>query len=198
MLAANCLKTGVPVVLFGRPQTKLFDCVEIDIEYRTEKLTEHLIERGYRNIALFDNIPGNPSRNAFRRSMERAGLSDGLRIISAYSGRMEAAFVAMEDFLRSGEKLPDAVIAINDLGAIGFVAALRKHNISIPQQCAVAGFDNIVFARFCDPPLTSVGYDNTLFSQTVWKLMIRRLRKEETGEAVRERIPQILNIRQST
>jgi LacI family transcriptional regulator len=191
-------KNGIPVVLFGQAQTTLADCVEIDLEESAERLTEHLIKRGYRNIAFFENNPENQTLKGYQRAMEKAGLADRLRVVPSYSGRMAVAFSAMECFLEAEEKLPDAVIAANDLGAIGFLAALRKHQISVPRQCAVAGFDNISFGQYTDPPLTTIGYDNGLFSETVWNMMIRRLRKEETGPAKRERILQTLNIRQST
>ncbi|MFA6930966.1 MAG: LacI family DNA-binding transcriptional regulator [Lentisphaeria bacterium] len=194
----ECRKNGIPAVLFGQAQTTLADCVEIDLEESAGKLTKHLIERGYRNITFFENNPANQALKGYQMVMEEAGLKSGIRIVPSYSGRMEAAFAAMECFLEAEKKLPDAVIASNDLGAIGFLAALRKHHISVPQQCAVAGFDNISFGKFTEPPLTTIGYDNGFFSETVWNMMIRRLRKEETGTARRERILQKLNVRQST
>ena len=194
----TCRKNGIPVVLFGQAQTELADCVEIDMEECAERLTRHLIERGYRKITFFENNPASLVLKGYRQTMETIGLADGLRIVQDYSGRMDVAFAVMEKFLKTEKELPDAVIAANDLGAIGFLAALRKHHISVPQQCAVAGFDNIVFGQYTEPPLTTIGYDNGLFSKTVWNMMIRRLRNEETGPAKRERILQTLIVRQST
>lgn len=191
-------KNGIPAVLFGQAQTALADCVVIDLEESAGRLTQHLIERGYRNITFFENNPANQALKGYQRVMKAAGLKSGLRVVSCYSGRMEAAFAAMESFLEREEKLPDAVIASNDLGAIGFLAAFRKHHVSVPKQCAVAGFDNISFGQYTDPPLTTIGYDNGLFSETVWNMMIRRLRNEESGPAKRERILQKLTVRQST
>jgi DNA-binding LacI/PurR family transcriptional regulator len=185
-------------VLFGQAQTELADCVEIDMEECAERLTRHLIERGYRKITFFENNPASLVLKGYRQTMETIGLADGLRIVQDYSGRMDVAFAVMEKFLKTEKELPDAVIAANDLGAIGFLAALRKHHISVPQQCAVAGFDNIAFGQYTAPPLTTIGYDNGLFSETVWNMMIRRLRNEETGPAKRERILQTLIVRQST
>ncbi|NLZ62302.1 MAG: LacI family transcriptional regulator [Lentisphaerae bacterium] len=194
----ECRKNGIPVVLFGQAQTELADCVEIDKADSAAQLTRHLLECGYRKITFFENNPDAQVLQGYRQAMEAAGFADKLRIVPAYSVRMEAAFAAMENFLQEEKELPEAVIAANDLGAIGFLAALRKHHISVPQQCAVAGFDNISFGQYTEPPLTTIGYDNGHFSETVWNMMIRRLRKEETGPAKRERILQKLIVRQST
>ena len=139
-------------MLFGQAQTELADCVEIDKADSATRLTRHLIERGYRKITFFESNLDIQAVKGYRQAMEGAGLADGMRIVPAYSGRMDVAFAVMEKFLKTEKELPDAVIAANDLGAIGFLAALRKHHISVPQQCAVAGFDNISLGD-TEPPL---------------------------------------------
>ena len=51
--------------------------------------------------------------------------------------------------------------------------------------------------EFIDPPLTSIGFDNNTFVDTVWNMMIRRLRKLETGPAQKITLNQELIVRES-
>lgn len=194
----ECRRNRIPFILFGKTAGHDADCVEIDLEHSVYLLTGHLLERGCRDIALFA-----PSRNAanfrgYSRAMTDAGLGNAIRRIDLSSGRMEPAYDEMNMFLTSGKKPPRALIAANDLAALGAMRALREHQIRIPAQCAVAGVDNIAFARYANPSLTSVGFDNGACAATVWKLMKRRLDTPGDYSPVSIAIRQKLFIREST
>ncbi len=197
-LLQECRQKGTPVVVFGQPQTELADCVEINFPDSAFHLTSHLLEKGYRKIVFFDSLAGSLKTPGYLRSMREHGMEKEISVWEVPAGRMDTGFVSMEKYLEKFKRPPEAVIASNDLGALGILAALRKHHIRVPEDCAVAGFDNITFGEYSNPSLTTIGYDSGYFAETVWSLMVRRLKKTETGPAKRICIPQKLIVRQST
>ena len=66
---------------------------------------------------------------------------------------------------------PTAVIADNDSIALGALQWCHKHNLRVPQDVAIMGFDNIPFGEFAYPPLSTVNYD----VESVARLAVDRL-----------------------
>ena len=194
----ECRRSGIPMILFGKITDETADCVEIDLEASVYLLTRRLLTCGYRDVALFASCAAAANFRGYARAMTEAGLRDRIRRIDLACGRMEPAYDTMKRFLASGEPLPRVIIAANDLSAIGIMRALREHRIGIPECCAVAGVDNIAFAQYSNPSLTTVGFDNGLCAETVWKLMKQRLDQPEDHSVLRAAIRQKLFPREST
>lgn len=191
-------KNGTPCVIFGQPVGELADCVEIDLTESIHRLTAGLIEKGYRDIAFWGNNDDVANVQGYRLAMQEAGLGNCIQFGSFKANRMETAFEQLDDYLNNAGKLPQVILAHNDLAALGYLAALRKHGIAVPEQCAVAGVDNISFGKYSNPSLTSIGFDNGECAKAVWQMLKRRLTGEETRECVKSKVPQSLFFRQST
>ena len=82
--------------------------------------------------------------------------------------------------IESGEKF-DAICAASDLIAIGAMRALKEHDISIPEQVAVVGFDDIAIASFTFPPLTTVKQDTILAGELLVNTLLESINGEETS-----------------
>ncbi|OCP24849.1 MULTISPECIES: LacI family DNA-binding transcriptional regulator [unclassified Ensifer] len=130
------------------------------------EITSYLIEAGRRNIA-FINLPGllaGELREAgFRRALEEAGLDAGrARVLPAvrraiYSDRAHSLVLSHVTALMDGPERPDAILCGNDRVAMEVYAALRRVGAQIPDDVAVASFDNQVdIASRLDPPLTTM------------------------------------------
>lgn len=156
-LPAALGRSRVPMVSHGRPVSSLpvpyCDCDNVG---GARAAVEHLISRGRRRIAT---IAGPPDMTAAQDRL------DGYR--EALAGSDLRSIMAMGDFTReSGENAMrqlladdpgiDAVFAASDLMAIGAVGALKAAGRRVPDDVAVAGFDDIGPARFSEPPLTTV------------------------------------------
>lgn len=81
---------------------------------------------------------------------------------------------AMEQLLASGLKF-DAVIGLNDTLALGAIRVLTKHGIRIPDDVAVAGFDDIDEASFSSPTLTTVDPGRSQIAGTAVDLLVARM-----------------------
>jgi LacI family transcriptional regulator len=121
--------------------------------------TRHLIEKGHRQVATIVGAPGRritQSRlRGYRRALEEAGLPLDDELVEVGNWEIGSARAATK---RLFERRPQvtAIFAQNDLMAIGVLNALRDLGKRVPEDCAVAGCDDIDMAAYTVPPLTTV------------------------------------------
>jgi DNA-binding LacI/PurR family transcriptional regulator len=151
---------GVPIVMVNNQAAEeyRFSIYHDDLD-GSRQITRHLIELGHRKIAYLGNS------NAMRSTLDRqAGFqqeldSSGIDIPAAYihqvpGGNPENGLGGLEYFLNL-PVLPTAVVCYNDMMAIGVLQALQLAGVPVPEQMSVAGFDNIIFSAYTNPPLTT-------------------------------------------
>ncbi|GAB2824696.1 LacI family DNA-binding transcriptional regulator [Actinoallomurus bryophytorum] len=156
-LPATLGRSRVPMVSHGRPVSSLpvpyCDC---DNHGGARDAVEHLIGLGRRRIAT---IGGPPDMTAAQDRLDgyRAALADAGRapLVATGDFTRESGAAAMRLLLAEDPGI-DAVFAASDLMAIGALGALRSAGRRVPDDVAVAGFDDIGLARFSEPPLTTV------------------------------------------
>ncbi|GCE22365.1 LacI family DNA-binding transcriptional regulator [Dictyobacter kobayashii] len=123
--------------------------------------TEHLVELGHKRIGV---ITGYPDWNA---SIDRLAGFHSVLIAAGLYNTYSAEMVCHGDFSVDGgysaacrllelADRPTAIFAFNDDMAVGAMRAIREHNLSIPEDISVVGFDDTRFASFVTPPLTTV------------------------------------------
>lgn len=152
---------AVPIVLLDSdPEGCDLPSITIDNYGGARSMMRHLLGLGHRRIALLSG----PQHN--RDARERArGWNDAMAEVMPAEELAALAFAG--DFgelsghaagtkMAQARPLPDAVFAANDAMAIGCLSAFREHGIRVPEDVALAGFDDIPIARFMTPPLTSV------------------------------------------
>lgn len=153
------LPTGLPVVLMNTPiENASYDAIAIDNYWGARAMVRHLIERGFRHIALI----AGPYRN-FDAQERLRGYRDTLaELLPEAREHVLAGDFSEESGYRAGQYLltqnvrPDAIFAANDMMAIGCLFALNEAGVQVPRDIALAGFDDIPIARFVSPPLTTV------------------------------------------
>lgn len=157
-LLTALVAAGVPTVCTGIPRgaTSAVPHVSIDEEGSAREMTRHLLDRGHRRIGVITgphDTPGGRYRLAgFREEM--GDLFDpGLVEQGSYE---QASGDAAMTRLLAREPGLDAVFAASDVMAVGAIAALRRAGRRVPEDVAVAGFDDSGLAETHDPPLTTV------------------------------------------
>ncbi|SUI42060.1 Ribose operon repressor [Serratia marcescens] len=124
-----------------------------------EMATDHLIARGYRKIACIagpqDKTTARHRLEGYRNAMRRAGLPvpPGYEVHCDFE--FEGGVNAMRQLLALDEP-PHAVFAGNDAVAVGVYQALYQAGLSVPQDMAVMGYDDIELARYLAPPLSTI------------------------------------------
>jgi DNA-binding LacI/PurR family transcriptional regulator len=148
---------GVPVVALDPPAPAAGGAVHLDPAGAVEDLVRHLVAVGVRRPAVLDS-PGVPSRRAIllREAFARAGVE--ARIEPAGAVTTAAAGAAATRLLADGAR-PDAIIAFNDLLAIGVLAACRSAGLDVPGEVRVAGIDGLSVGGLIAPTLTTLAVD---------------------------------------
>jgi LacI family transcriptional regulator len=103
---------------------------------------------------------------------------------------------AMNRLLKLKER-PTAVLASNDLTAIGALQALRMHGLHVPEDISLIGFDDIVLAESTDPPLTTVNVSRVKVAESAFESLFALI-NDETKIGTELRVETKLVIREST
>lgn len=149
-----------PIVAVGNHETNAYPYMIFhDDPYGSRQATRYLIDLGHRKIAYLGN--GRAARttrgrvDGFCAAMQAAGLAVPAEyVFHAPNGRPESGAAGARHLLELAEP-PTAVMCFNDMQAIGMIDALRAAGVRVPQDCSVVGFDDIPFARYACPPLTT-------------------------------------------
>jgi len=175
----NLNSIGFPMVLVHRtpPPSISLPSVTVENVEVTKKLVEHLIHVHNKRRILFLRGPIHQEDSARREAGYKSALQsnnipiDENLILNGEFER-EIAFQTMNDFLGNGRKIEfDAVFTGDDDAAIGVLRSLQNHGYNIPQDVAVTGFDDLGFAPFLNPPLTTVRAP----TETVGRIATERL-----------------------
>lgn len=150
------------------------DKLYIDNAAAAKAMTQVLIDKGHERIAMLSCPigPGAERQRGFHAAMQQAGLS--ARIIAADDFTQAAGTRAMATEL-AGDFRYSAVFAANDLLAIGAMAALRAAGRHIPEDVALAGFDDIPAAQLLYPALTTVRRSEQTMGRFAAELLVSRL-----------------------
>lgn len=153
------LPPGLPTVLINYPASAIdVPSVAIDNYSGARSMTEALLAGGYKRIAHIsgprDNRDARERLRGFVDAMrERGGEHSPLILPGDFT---EEAGAEAARLIIAGNVAVDAVFAANDMMAVGCLAVLREAGIEVPDDVAVAGFDDIPLARHTYPTLSTV------------------------------------------
>lgn len=150
------------------------DKVYIDNAAAAKAMTQVLIDKGHERIAMLSCPmgPGAERQRGFQAAMRKARLSPSFIAVDDFTQAEGARAMAAE---LAGDFPYSAVFAANDLLAIGAMAALRTAGRRIPEDVAVAGFDDIPAAQLLLPALTTVRRSEQAMGRFAADLLIARL-----------------------
>jgi len=176
---------GVPAVLIARDVGGgQIDTVLTDGFAGLRLGTTHLLRLGHRRIAFLGGPRGLPVArerlNGYRRALREFRLQPDHHMIVSGDFRVDGGRAAMARLLARDRPFT-AVVAANDLMAIGAMEVLRAAGRRIPEDVAVVGFDDIPFAAFVDPPLTTVAQPTYRLGALAVERLLALMRGEVGG-----------------
>ena len=161
---ANLNASGFPMVLVHRtpPPSLSIPSVTVENIEITRKLIEHLIQVHGKRRIVFMRGPIHQEDSNWREVGYKSALAandiafdENLMLNGEFE--RDIAFQVLNDFLGNGRQVAfDAVFTGDDDAAIGVLRALHKYGYRTPEDIAVVGFDDLGFAPFLNPPLTTV------------------------------------------
>jgi LacI family transcriptional regulator len=173
------------------PPADEFDSVEADLTVATRKLLQSLTQAGYRRIAFAGwvdvyngvarTLPEKRSR-AYMQWMNEAGLFDE-RICLTDRNTEECGYTLTRRILAERDR-PDALVTGNDNMAVGAYRAIHEMGLRIPDDIAVASFNDISVAQFLNPPLTTVHLPAEEIGENAVELLLERASGRELPKRV--------------
>ena len=157
-LVDELLSNDIPVVLLDGGQiSRGRSNVRIDYSRGAREVVEYLHNMGHRKISFITGPQNRTSAKSYKHALTSALEGIGLPSPECIEGdsTIEGGRAAMFSLLQQKE-LPTAVLCGDDLAALGAMRALVESRISVPSQVSVIGSDDIPFARFANPPLSTV------------------------------------------
>jgi len=161
-LLVSLVEKGLPCLIVWEklPDSLPLSYVGFDNYQAAFEVTDYLLGLGHRSVGLIVG-PRSGIYRARRRSdgyaaaLEARGIPYDPSLVIEKQPSMLNGKEAMSRLLRL-PKPPTAVFAASDFLAIGAMAAVREAGLRVPEDVSVAGFDDIEFASYCHPPLTTV------------------------------------------
>lgn len=183
-------KIGIPFVAFGRlldENDLSYPFVDVDGKAGVRKLVEYLYARGHRRIAY---LSGRTEAsfpyyrlNGYLEVLRNHHLKEDARLIAMGLQGQEDTILALERMLAlPAESVPTAIMTSNNHLALYLLPALRDMGRSVgkePGQIAVASFDDLSFAAYLDPPLTTARSPIEELSKLILELLVSIIKQEE-------------------
>jgi LacI family transcriptional regulator len=178
----NKIAKKIPIIITGELEGA--DCYRIYAEetHGMNQLLPYLIGLGHKEIALVGGrdsvIPTLKKRIALKKTLEENGLSYRKEYIINCDYSIEGGYEGMQQLMQA-EKMPTAIIAINEFTAMGILKALAEKDIRVPEDVSLAAYDDTYFSEIITPKLTSVNYNLKLYAETIMDTVIRAINNEE-------------------
>lgn len=151
-------KRGLPFILVGRhPTDNEVSYVDVDNVNSAREMVAYLLRLGHKRVATIagpnNMIAGADRLQGYLLALRNRGVASDPALIVEADFTEEGGYIAMQ---RLVPHAPDAVFVASDAMAVGALRALREAGLRVPEDIALAGFDDIPFAARADPPLTTV------------------------------------------
>jgi DNA-binding LacI/PurR family transcriptional regulator len=196
------IKLGIPFVFVNHTLPGLqVDSVVLDNFKGAYEATKHLIELGHTRIGLI-NAPKQSSVQAqrsigFQKALLDHGIDIDQEIIVSGEFNAEDAERATDQILAHPNP-PTALFSLNNTMTIGTLKSITKHNLRIPADISIVGFDDMPWLSFFTPPITVVQQPTYDMGTQAAQLLFNHIENSETGEAKKLTLDPKLVIRNST
>jgi DNA-binding LacI/PurR family transcriptional regulator len=181
---AHLERIGVPVVLINNHSEhggRYTYSVGVDNQHGGHLATTHLIRLGHRRIAYVSrpsDYRSNQERMAgYRQALAEAGIPFESALVVPGTGRAGGGERALPVLMV--DEPPTAVFCYNDMTAIGLLRAAREAGLSVPQDLAVVGFDDILLASYVCPPLTTIAQPKARMGQQAMQMALALMATED-------------------
>lgn len=170
-------------VLFEDVDDTSVTTVTADNRQGAHDMTTRLVGKGHRRIGFVASAVSWPMVEqrfaGYRAALQVAGLQFDPALTRFEGEWHPSTGMRLTSQLCDEPDPPTAVLAGNDLLAVGAVKALKERGLRVPQDVAVAGFDDFEFAEYTDPPLTTLHVPGFEMGHLAARKLIRRIEGKE-------------------
>lgn len=193
---------NIPMVVFDRVTPDLIaPSVRLDNENAGFIATEHLLEQGYKRIAILagpKNLGISNSRmDGYLNALKKYNIKRDNDLIIHCDFNQEYAFFATQELLAM-KKRPDAIFTISDRMAIGAMLAIKQKGFRMPEDIGLVGFNNEPVVSLVTPQISSVDMSSFELGKAAAKLFIETMHNNEDMNKEEEILKPKLFIRESS
>lgn len=167
-----------PTVLIDRFGDPRFDDIGVDNAEPTAELVRHLAALGHTRIGFVKGKAGLSTTTerlaGYRDGIAQSGLTFDRRLVRSGRSQSGPAEHAVREMLEMSDP-PTAIIPANNAMTVGTMRAIRDAHLRIPDDVAIAAFDDIILADFFDPPLTAMAQPTTEMGRMAVELLLKRI-----------------------
>jgi DNA-binding LacI/PurR family transcriptional regulator len=199
------LSLKIPVVtVSGHNQVKGVTNIVLDHERAAKIAVGHLAELGHRHIAFIKGQEFSSDTEVRWATIEKAARALRIPINRALVGQLqgdspspEVGYQATLKLLVSRQPFT-ALLAFNDISAMGAIRALREAKLQVPNDVSVVGFDDIQSAAYQNPPLTTIRQPLREMGRIAAETLLRRIRNSESQSGGEFMVEPELILRETT
>jgi len=174
------VRGGMPLVLVDRRIRGLkVPTVTVDNQTGSYEAVNYLINLGHRRIGIITGLKGVTTSEerlaGYKRALEKNHLSLDPELIKEGDYRREKAQEATQELLRM-KNPPTALFVCNEPMTSGALLTLRENKVKIPEEMAIIGFDDPIWAPLTEPPLTAVSQPSYSMGTLACQTLLREIR----------------------
>lgn len=172
----------IPMVNACGCENTPYPSVRIDNAGAARAVMDYLIGQGHRRIGVIAGKADNPHTidryKGYQQAIEAAGIAFDRNLLVYGDFTLRSGVVAAGHFARMKDR-PSALFSMNDEMAIGAMQGLRNAGLKVPQDMAITGFDDIDFAKYTDPALTTVAQPAEELGKTAFQSLLTLIEGRE-------------------
>lgn len=194
-------EAGMPIVLVDRLASKRLDSVRVDNTAAMFQVVAHFISRGYRRFGVVrgrqDVLSGKERWEGFKLACGAYKIAEGDVVPAEGHFTVAGGYDATKRLLEMTPR-PDAIFATTSVMGAGALKAIKEAGLRMPEDIALAMFDDVSFADMTDPPLTVVTQPTGEIGRLAAACLRDRMRGEMPLQGREILVPPALIVRGST
>lgn len=179
------IESGTKIVLLDRLIDGVYcDAVLADNENGAYNAVKHLINQGYKKIAIIngytDRTTGRGRLNGYLKALREAGIPKDDNLIKIGDFKMSSGNDLTRELLKNTNR-PEAIFVTNIDMTLGTLITIKKMGLKIPDDIGIVSFDDPDWSIILDPPLTAVNQPVYNLGSTATELLLKKIEDEETS-----------------
>jgi DNA-binding LacI/PurR family transcriptional regulator len=175
----------LPIVFLDVGKVKpLISNIRVDYGKGIREAVQHIVSLGHRRIGFISGPltlkSAKVRRAAFLACISNCGIKDRQRIVVEGNHKVDGGDTAMTHMLALPDP-PTAVLASNDLTAIGAMRAIHRAKLRVPDDISLVGFDDIELTESTQPPLTTIRLSRSELGEKAFEALYRNLQSRAAG-----------------
>ncbi|MGM0829622.1 MAG: LacI family DNA-binding transcriptional regulator [Bacillota bacterium] len=147
-----------------------------------ELAVKHLADNGHQRIGFiggsYDSFDGEMRLAGYKESLKKYNVPFNEEDVIRARFTEISSLLVMDDYIKKNDIYPTAFVCANDEMAMGAIKALQQNGISVPNDVAIVGFDDIALSKHFNPPLSTVRIQKKLWGKTAAEVLFKMLDKQ--------------------